>query len=123
MESLTPLLENAETPVNTGDFVFLPARAHENEDSAHRPTHPASVRNVGHASNSNGGSEFLFPGDRNPTKPMSNMTILKALERMGFKGRMTGHSFRGLASTILHEQGYNPRPYRASTRPRASPRR
>ena len=38
---------------------------------------------------------------------MPNMTILKALERMGYKGRMTGHGFRGLASTILHEQGYN----------------
>jgi hypothetical protein len=34
---------------------------------------------------------------------MSNNTILKALERMGFKGTMTGHGFRGLASTILHE--------------------
>lgn len=54
-----------------------------------------------------GHSEFLFPGDRNPSKPMSNMTILKALERMGYKDRMTGHGFRGLASTILHEQGYN----------------
>jgi len=61
-----------------------------------------------------GESEFLFPGDRNPKKPMSNMTILGALKRMGFEGRMTGHGFRGLASTILHEQGYN----RASTRPR-----
>jgi hypothetical protein len=38
---------------------------------------------------------------------MSNMTILKALERMGYKGRMTGHGFRGVASTILHEQRYN----------------
>jgi integrase len=37
---------------------------------------------------------------------MSNNTILAALERMGFKGKMTGHGFRGLASTILHEQGY-----------------
>jgi integrase len=51
-------------------------------------------------------SVWLFPGDRNAKKPMSNNTILKALERMGFKGRMTGHGFRGLASTILHEQGY-----------------
>ncbi len=51
-------------------------------------------------------NEWLFPGDRNPKKPMSNNTILKALERMGYKGRMTGHGFRGLASTILHEQGY-----------------
>jgi integrase len=31
----------------------------------------------------------------------------KALERMGYKGRMTGHGFRGLASTVLHEHGYN----------------
>jgi integrase len=54
-----------------------------------------------------GESEFLFPGERNSKKPMSNMTILKGLERMGFKGRMTGHGFRGLASTFLHEHGYN----------------
>jgi len=54
-----------------------------------------------------GQSEWLFPGDRNASKPMSNNTILKALERMGYKGRMTGHGFRGLASTILHEQGYS----------------
>ena len=54
-----------------------------------------------------GGSEWLFPGDRDRTKSMSNNTILKGLERMGYKGRMTGHGFRGLASTILHEQGYS----------------
>jgi integrase len=54
-----------------------------------------------------GGSEWLFPGDRNAKKPMSNNTILKGLERMGYKGRTTGHGLRGLASTILHEQGYN----------------
>ena len=28
------------------------------------------------------------------------------LESMGYKGRQTGHGFRGLASTLLHEQGY-----------------
>jgi integrase len=54
-----------------------------------------------------GEKELLFPGDRNPAKPMSNNTILKALERMGYKGRMTGHGFRGIASTILHERGYS----------------
>jgi integrase len=51
-------------------------------------------------------SDLLFPGERDHEKPMSNNTILKALERMGYKGRMTGHGFRGIASTILHEQGY-----------------
>lgn len=51
--------------------------------------------------------ERVFPGEQSAKKSMSNMTILKALERMGYKGRMTGHGFRGLASTILHEQGYS----------------
>jgi integrase len=51
-------------------------------------------------------SDHLFPGERNHEKPMSNNTILAALGRMGYKHRMTGHGFRGIASTILHEQGY-----------------
>ena len=50
---------------------------------------------------------LLFPGERDPKKPMSNNTILKALERMGYKGKMTGHGFRGVASTLLHEQGFD----------------
>jgi len=54
-----------------------------------------------------GDEKLVFPGEQDQKKPMSNMTILKALERMGYKGRMTGHGFRGLASTILHEHGYN----------------
>jgi integrase len=54
-----------------------------------------------------GRTAWLFPNDRDDNKSMSNNTILKALERMGYKGRMTGHGFRGVASTILHEQGYN----------------
>ncbi len=37
---------------------------------------------------------------------MSNNTILGSLKRMDYGGVMTGHGFRGLASTILHEQGY-----------------
>lgn len=49
---------------------------------------------------------LLFPGERDHEKPMSNNTILGALKRMGYAGRMTGHGFRGVASTILHEHGY-----------------
>lgn len=54
-----------------------------------------------------GHSALLFPGQRDHAKPISNNTILKALERMGYKGQMTGHGFRGLASTILHEHGFD----------------
>lgn len=50
---------------------------------------------------------LLFPSERRDGKTMSNNTILYALYRLGYHGRMTGHGFRGIASTILHEQGYN----------------
>lgn len=52
-------------------------------------------------------SPLLFPGERDHERPMSNNTILKALERMGYKHRMTGHGFRGIASTVLHEHGFD----------------
>lgn len=54
-----------------------------------------------------GASKYLFPGQgpKNPT--MSNGTIRMALQRMGYKDLMTGHGFRGLASTILHECGHD----------------
>ena len=54
------------------------------------------------------GDALLFPGERDHSKPMSNNTILKALERMGYKSRMTGHGFRGVASTAMNEMGYRP---------------
>ncbi len=54
-----------------------------------------------------GSGKLGFPGDIDKKKPMSNNTILKALERMGYKGVMTGHGFRGLANTILHEQDFD----------------
>lgn len=52
-----------------------------------------------------GGSRYVFPG-RNPDKPISNNTMLFALYRLGYKGRMTGHGFRAVASTILNEAGF-----------------
>lgn len=52
-----------------------------------------------------GGSRFVFPG-RNRDKPVSNNTMLFALYRLGYKGKMTGHGFRAVASTILNETGF-----------------
>ncbi|MDA8128095.1 MAG: tyrosine-type recombinase/integrase [Betaproteobacteria bacterium] len=52
-----------------------------------------------------GGSRFVFPG-RNRDKPISNNTLLFALYRLGYKGKMTGHGFRAVASTALNEMGF-----------------
>jgi integrase len=54
-----------------------------------------------------GSSRLVFPG-RNRDKPISNNTMLFALYRLGYKGKMTGHGFRAVASTILNESGFNP---------------
>ncbi|MGA9671394.1 MAG: tyrosine-type recombinase/integrase, partial [Terracidiphilus sp.] len=53
-----------------------------------------------------GNGRLVFPGAHDKNRPMSNNTILFALYRLGYKGRMTGHGFRGLASTILHENDF-----------------
>lgn len=53
-----------------------------------------------------GSSRYVFPG-RNRDKPISNNTMLFALYRLGYKGKMTGHGFRSVASTILNETGFN----------------
>lgn len=50
---------------------------------------------------------WILAGHHSQRKHMSNNTILKGLERLGFKGRMTGHGFRALAmSTIKEQLGY-----------------
>ena len=54
-----------------------------------------------------GSYDYIFPNQTNHTKTMSNNTILKALDVVGYKHKMTGHGFRGLASTALHEQGFD----------------
>jgi integrase len=51
-------------------------------------------------------SEYVFPGTQGAAT-MSNMTLLQMLKRMGYAGRMTGHGWRGVASTILNEKGFN----------------
>jgi integrase len=51
---------------------------------------------------------YVFPGAQSRERPMSENAILAALRRMGYtKEEMTGHGFRSMASTLLHEQGWN----------------
>ena len=55
-----------------------------------------------------GHGRYVFPGVRSPKRPMSANTVNAALRRLGYdKDTMTGHGFRSMASTILHEQGWN----------------
>lgn len=50
-----------------------------------------------------GESEWVFPGQRG--KPISSNTMIAALYKMGYRGRLTIHGLRGTFSTILNETG------------------
>jgi integrase len=54
-----------------------------------------------------GHGRYVFPNVYTHGRPLSCNTLNSALRRMGFdKREMTSHGFRGMASTLLHEQGY-----------------
>jgi integrase len=54
-----------------------------------------------------GDGKYLFPSLRAGGRCMSENTVNAALRRLGFaKDEMTGHGFRSMASTRLHELGY-----------------
>lgn len=52
-----------------------------------------------------GDRQYVFTG-RDPKKPMSEAAVNAALRRMGYdtKTEITGHGFRAMARTILHEE-------------------
>ena len=55
-----------------------------------------------------GNGQFLFPSIRTTTKPIALESMLVAIRSMGFtQDEMTMHGFRGMASTLLNELGYN----------------
>ncbi|MBN3174392.1 tyrosine-type recombinase/integrase [Pectobacterium brasiliense] len=54
-----------------------------------------------------GAHELIFPGDRRPTKPMSENTVNNALRTMGYDTttEICGHGFRTMACSALVESG------------------
>jgi len=54
-----------------------------------------------------GQGKYVFPGERDRDRPMSDNAIRSALRRMGWSNdEMTPHGFRAMASTILDNMGY-----------------
>ena len=53
-----------------------------------------------------GTGRYVFPGARDRKRPMSDATVNAALRRLGYDTRteITGHGFRAMARTILHEE-------------------
>ncbi|HHN5324410.1 TPA: tyrosine-type recombinase/integrase [Escherichia coli] len=54
-----------------------------------------------------GNYRYVFPGRNDPNKPMSEASINQVIKRIGYGGKLTGHGFRHMMSTLLHEQGFD----------------
>lgn len=56
-----------------------------------------------------GYSLYVFPNERDSSKPLSKNVLTNLLRKLGYKAdAMSAHGFRATASTILHEQGWSP---------------
>ncbi|QDK17368.1 DUF4102 domain-containing protein [Leclercia adecarboxylata] len=50
---------------------------------------------------------LMFPGRNDVSHPMSDMAMNQLIKRCGYGDKLTGHGFRHMMSTILHERGFN----------------
>jgi integrase len=69
------------------------------------PLSTQAVATLREIHNLSGHTDFVFPGARSNGRPMSDAAVNAALRRMGYDTRteITGHGFRAMARTILHE--------------------
>ena len=52
-------------------------------------------------------SPYVFPSDRRDDRPMSENAVLYLMYRMGYKGDMTGHGWRTVASTWANSKKFH----------------
>ena len=91
----------------------VPAQRMKHEKTAPKPPHAVPLADwtlelLAELKELTGNTPFLFPSRTKTDGFISDATISRIIERMGYKGRVTPHGFRALASSILNEQGYNP---------------
>ncbi|WP_118868183.1 tyrosine-type recombinase/integrase [Neisseria meningitidis] len=91
----------------------VPAQRMKHEKTAPKPPHAVPLADwtlelLAELKELTGNTSFLFPSRTKTDGFISDATIGRIIERMGYKGRVTPHGFRSLASSVLNEQGFNP---------------
>lgn len=70
------------------------------------PLSPQAVRLMTDLKEITGDGEFAFPNRLKNDGVISENTILKVIENIGYKGKMTGHGFRSLVRSVMGEKGH-----------------
>ena len=91
----------------------VPAQRMKHEKTAPKPPHAVPLADwtlelLAELKEITGNTPFLFPSHTKTDGVISDATIGRIIERMGYKGRVTPHGFRSLASSVLNEKGFNP---------------
>lgn len=76
---------------------------------AHRvPLTPATLAILEQMKPLSGHHEYVFPSERNEKGHASTYTVNAAIKRsLGYKDKLVAHGLRSVASTALHEKGYD----------------
>lgn len=90
-----------------GDLIRIPKERMKRERDHLVPLSRQALEVIEQLSLRRNGSEFVFPSDRRIDRPMSENAVLYLLHRMGYKGKMSGHGWRSVASTWANENGFD----------------
>ena len=91
----------------------IPAERMKHEKTAPKPPHVIPLADwtlelLAELKGLTGDTPYLFPSRTKAEGFISENTLGKIMNGMGYKGRSTPHGFRALASSVLNEQGFNP---------------
>lgn len=89
--------------LNTGEWRYLVSKT-KTDHLVPLSTQAIDILQTIHPLSGHG--EYVFQGGHSPLRPMSEAAVNAALKRMGYdtQSEITGHGFRAMARTILHER-------------------
>ena len=95
--------------INIEEAVWVIPAEEMKRRRVHRvPLTPATLAILEQMKPLSGHHEYVFPSERNEKSHASTYTVNAAIKRsLGFKGKLVAHGLRSVASTALHEKGYD----------------
>ena len=95
--------------INIEEAVWVIPAEEMKRRRAHRvPLTPATLAILEQMKPLSGHHEYVFPSERNEKSHASTYTVNAAIKRsLGYKDKLVAHGLRSVASTALHEKGYD----------------
>ena len=95
--------------INTKEAVWIIPAEEMKRRKAHKvPLTPATLAILDQMEPISGHHEYVFPSERNKNSHASTYTVNAAIKRsLGYKDKLVAHGMRSVASTALHEKGYD----------------